>query len=69
VNTPLFDTHAHLVSGDWDSYPPRPLRPDLPTRCAQNFTVTANRSSKGWRSRMCGACLVQRGHLYGYDNS
>ena len=28
--TRLFDTHAHLICDDWDTYPPRALDPALP---------------------------------------
>lgn len=65
----LFDTHAHLISDDWETYRPRPLRPDLPTPARTSSTVpvealTAMMDEHG----VAAACLVQRGHLYGYDN-
>jgi L-fuconolactonase len=67
---PLFDTHAHLISDNWDRYPARPLKPDLPIPDRPNFTVTV----EGLIAMMDAqtvrqACLVQRGHVYGYDNS
>ncbi len=37
---PLFDTHAHLISGDWDRYQPKAFSPDLPTPPRTDFTVT-----------------------------
>jgi predicted TIM-barrel fold metal-dependent hydrolase len=67
---PIFDTHAHLISGDWETYPPRPLRPDLPTPPRADFTVTAEELVAMMDAqRVATACVVQRGHLYGYDNS
>jgi predicted TIM-barrel fold metal-dependent hydrolase len=69
MDLPLFDTHAHLISDDWDTYRPTPLRADLPTPRQPDFTVTvealiAMMDEQG----VTDACLVQRGHLYGYDN-
>jgi L-fuconolactonase len=69
MTLPLFDTHAHLISDDWDTYPPRPLRPDLPTPKRTDFTVTAEALIAMMDEHgVAEACLVQRGHLYGYDN-
>jgi predicted TIM-barrel fold metal-dependent hydrolase len=66
---PLFDTHAHLISDDWERYPPRPLRPDLPTPQRTPYTVTADSLvSLMDEHGVSRACLVQRGHLYGFDN-
>lgn len=66
---PLFDTHAHLISDDWDRYPPRPLRPDLPTPRKPDYTVTAESLIRMMDEHgVAQAALVQRGHLYGYDN-
>ena len=65
----LYDTHAHLISDDWDRYPPQALRPGLPTR-RTDYTVTAETLIE-WMD-MHGvptACAVQRLHVYGYDNS
>jgi len=66
---PLFDTHAHLISSDWDRYPTQALSPDLPTPPRADYTVTvealiAMMDAEG----VAEACLVQRGHIYGYDN-
>jgi predicted TIM-barrel fold metal-dependent hydrolase len=69
VTRPLFDTHAHLISGDWDRYPPQPLRPDLPVPARANFTVSAEALIEQMDAEnVASACLVQRGHLYAYDN-
>lgn len=67
---PLFDTHAHLISDDWDTYRPKPLRADLPTPRRTDYTVTAE-ALVGMMDEhgVPTACVVQRGHLYGHDNS
>ena len=66
----LFDTHAHLVSDDWDKYPPRALRADLPVPERAGFTVTIEALIEMMdANHVARACVVQRGHLYGYDNS
>lgn len=67
---PLFDTHAHLISDDWDLYPPKPFTPDLPVPDRTDYSVTGDdligmMDAQG----VARACLVQRGHVYGYDNS
>ncbi len=68
--SPLFDTHAHLISDDWDTYRPKALRPDLPTPKRTDFTVTAEALIAMMDEHGVNeACLVQRGHLYGHDNS
>ena len=70
MSVPLFDTHAHLISDDWETYPPKPLRPDLPPPRRTDYTVTAEELvSLMDQHHVPTACVVQRGHLYGYDNS
>lgn len=65
----LFDTHAHLISDDPVAYPPSPLRG---TTAVTQMTYTATAE---WlieqmdRYGVGKACIVQRGHVYGYDNS
>lgn len=67
--TRLFDTHAHLISDDWDTYPPRALAPGLPVPQRTDYTVTAEALvSMMDQHQVQAACVVQRGHLYGYDN-
>jgi predicted TIM-barrel fold metal-dependent hydrolase len=67
--TTLFDTHAHLISDDWEKYPPRPLRPGLPVPQRTPYSVTAEALvSMMDEHGVSRACLVQRGHLYGCDN-
>src|SRR5690606_10906214 len=70
MNLPLYDTHAHLVSDDWDTYRPQALRPDLPTPKRPDYTVTVDELIPMTDAeRAAEACLVQRGQLYGYDSS
>jgi predicted TIM-barrel fold metal-dependent hydrolase len=66
----LFDTHAHLISDDWDAYPARTLRPDLPVPDRPDYTVTAESLIAMMDAQgVATSCVVQRGHIYGYDNS
>ena len=66
----LLDTHAHLISDDWDRYRARPFTPDLPVPDRPAFTVTAEALLELMdRHGVTHSCLVQRGHVYGYDNS
>jgi len=70
MHDPLFDTHAHLISDDWEKYPPRSLRVDLPVPKRTDYTVTAEALIGMMDSHnVPTACVVQRGHLYGHDNS
>jgi len=70
MSLPLFDTHAHLVTNDWKAYPPKALRPDLPEPKRPDYTVTAEALIEMMDARgVAEAAVVQRGHLYGYDNS
>lgn len=67
---PLFDTHAHLISNDWDRYAPQALDPDLPPPPRTDYTVTVEALIEMMDAQnVAQACLVQRGHVYGYDNS
>ena len=66
----LLDTHAHLIADDWETYRARPFTPDLPVPDRPDFTVTADALIDLMdRHGVSQACLVQRGHVYGYDNS
>jgi L-fuconolactonase len=70
VTQPLFDAHAHLIGDDWTGYPARAFTPDLPTPDRPGFTVTGNALIRLMDTHgVKEACLVQRGHVYGYDNS
>lgn len=65
----LLDTHAHLISDDWDTYQARPFTPDLPVPDKPAYTMTAEHLLGLMDQHGVGhACLVQRGHIYGYDN-
>lgn len=66
----VFDTHAHLIGEDWSSYPPRALSPDLPPPAPPPYSVTAEALIAMMNEQgVAKAALVQRGHIYGYDNS
>ena len=66
----LLDTHAHLISDDWNRYQIRPFTPDLPVPARPDFAVTAEMLLELMdRHHVTHSCLVQRGHVYGYDNS
>ncbi|OJW72813.1 MAG: amidohydrolase [Sphingomonadales bacterium 63-6] len=66
----LLDTHAHLISEDWEKYPPRPFSPSLPTPERTSFSVTAEALIEMMDANgVTMSCVVQRGHIYGYDNS
>jgi L-fuconolactonase len=66
----LYDTHAHLISDDWETYPPRPMAAGLPMPKRTDYTVTAEALIAMMDAHeVAASCVVQRGHLYGYDNS
>ena len=66
----LLDTHAHLIADDWETYRTRPFTPDLPMPERPPFTVTAEALLALMDEHgVDHACLVKRGHVYGYDNS
>ena len=70
VDSPLLDTHAHLIGDDWEGYPAQAFTPDLPMPDRPPFTVTADELLALMDLHgIDHACLVQRGHVYGYDNS
>ncbi|WP_404712077.1 amidohydrolase family protein [Sphingomonas sp. MMS24-J13] len=70
MTIPLFDTHAHLISDDWASYPTRAWSADLPVPDRPDYTVTAEALIALMDEYdVPTACVVQRGHIYGYDNS
>jgi L-fuconolactonase len=67
---PLFDTHAHLISDNWSKYKPQALTSGLPTPERPNYTVTVDSLIDMMdANNVERACLVQRGHVYGFDNS
>lgn len=66
----LFDAHAHLIADDWDRYRATPFTPDLPQPDRPSYSVTADALIGMMDTHnVTRACLVQRGHVYGYDNS
>ena len=66
----LFDTHAHLISDDWVRYPARPFTSDLPVPERPAYTMTKDALLSLMDSNgVASACLVQRGHVYGYNNA
>ncbi len=70
MSVKLLDTHAHLIADDWDTYRARPFTSDLPVPERPPFTVTAEQLLVLMDEHgVDHACLVQRGHVYGYDNS
>ena len=70
MSAQLLDTHAHLIADDWKTYRARPFTPDLPVPERPSATVTAEHLIALMdRHDVDHACLVQRGHVYGYDNS
>ncbi len=65
----LFDTHAHLIAADPVAYPAGLLRgqteiPKIPPPTTGEMLVDLMDAHDVGR-----ACLVQRAHVYGYDNS
>lgn len=64
----LFDTHAHLIADDNVAYPPSPLRGTTAVT-AMSYSATAEWLIEQMdRNGVGKACIVQRGHVYGYDN-
>jgi predicted TIM-barrel fold metal-dependent hydrolase len=64
----LFDTHAHIVTGDTAAYPPAPISGRV-REGALDDPMTAERLLAVMDAEGVGrAALVQRAHIYGYDN-
>jgi predicted TIM-barrel fold metal-dependent hydrolase len=65
----IFDCHAHLISGDTDRYPPAPLSGQLRAGDLDD-PMTAERLLREMDAAgVARAVLVQRSHVYGFDNS
>lgn len=65
----IIDTHAHIVANNPQRYPPAPLGGTLDPG-ALDDPVTAERLLRLMdENRVDRAVLVQRAHIYGYDNS
>ncbi len=65
----LYDAHAHVITPDTASYPPAPISGRLREGVFDN-AMTAERLIEQMDARnVSQAALVQRAHVYGYDNS
>jgi L-fuconolactonase len=65
----MFDAHAHIITDDAASYPPSPISGRLRPGVLDN-PMTAERLIEAMDSHAVKrAALVQRAHVYGYDNS
>jgi L-fuconolactonase len=63
----IFDSHAHLVSADFERYPPAPLSGTLDRPL--DDPMTAEKLLRLMDEQGVGrAVAVQRAHVYGYDN-
>ena len=63
----IFDSHAHLVSDDFERYPPAPLSGTLDRPL--DDPMTAEKLVRLMDAQGVGrAVAVQRAHVYGYDN-
>lgn len=68
VEEALFDTHAHLISGDQVRFPPSPMHGALrPIDMSAPFDAD-NLIEQMALTGVSKACAVQRGHIYGYNN-
>ncbi|MHA6619075.1 amidohydrolase family protein [Pseudonocardia sp. DLS-67] len=66
----LFDAHAHVIGDDWDAYPPASKNAGAPPPARTEYTVTVDSLIAMMDAHdVTAACLVQRGRLYGFDNS
>jgi len=62
---PMFDTHAHIISGDPAAYPPSEAGRARPIEAYRAEDLLADMTATG----VTAACAVQRFHHYGNDNS
>lgn len=70
MESPLFDAHAHVVSDDWETYPPTAKGPSQAPPERTGYSVTLESLIEMMDAHdVPRACLVQRGRLYGFDNS
>ena len=64
----LFDSHAHIISGDFSRYPVSPLSGTLDRKL--DDPMTAERLLREMDTNSVEkAVIVQRAHVYGYNNS
>lgn len=68
MTLPVIDTHAHLITGNTDRYPPAPMHGTLrAVDVADPFDADMLIAAMDAAS-VTQACAVQRGHIYGYVN-
>ena len=65
----MIDTHAHLVTGDTDRYPPQPPSGAINPGDLDNPTTVERLIDDMDASGVDHAVLVQRGSIYGFDSS
>jgi L-fuconolactonase len=65
----MIDAHAHLISPDRDRYPPDPLSGQLNPADFDDPMTAERLLSEMDAAGVERAVLVQRGHVYGFDNS
>jgi predicted TIM-barrel fold metal-dependent hydrolase len=68
MQAPIFDSHAHLIFGDWGTYPPSPMRGVSTWTSMPCSVIAESLLAEMNRHGVSKACIVQRGHVYGYDN-
>ena len=67
--TILFDAHAHILTDDIAAYPPAPISGNLRAGVLDAPMTAARLLDEMNRHGVQRAALVQRAHVYGYDNS
>jgi predicted TIM-barrel fold metal-dependent hydrolase len=68
VNISIYDSHAHLISSDRERYPPS-MADDVPVDVFDNPMTAERLLGEMDRNGVDHALLVQRGTVYGFDNS
>lgn len=68
VERVVFDTHAHLISGDQMRFPPSPMHGALRSIDMSAPFDADNLIEQMALTGVSKACAVQRGHIYGYNN-
>jgi L-fuconolactonase len=65
----LIDAHAHIVSSDLSTYPVAPLAGDLRAGSLDDPLTAERLIGELETSHVTRAVVIQRAHIYGYDNS
>ena len=65
----MFDSHAHLITGDVEKYPPAPPSGVISPGQFDNPMTLERLLEEMDKNGVAKAVLVQRGSLYGFDNS